>query len=127
MQSGCEREEFYIRLIESKIYYYNLPDELCFRPWSLTKMACLSIGMTWIYTGIPFPVKFVVSAFQVFTYVIVIFFHFNFKMNNSRTTNPTLPPVLAHTLLTLLTWVFQCFMERDFEFNNKMNYQYVHF
>lgn len=37
--------------------------------------------------------------------------------------NPTVNPELAHILFILVTWVFQYFMERDFEFNNKMNYQ----
>lgn len=114
-------------MVESKIYYYNEPSDLCFQSWSLTKMVCLSIGMTWIYTGIPYPVKFVISSLEVVMYIIVIFFHYNFKMNNSISTNPTLAPEVAHTLFTLLTWGFQCFMERDFEFNNKMNFQYVHF
>lgn len=123
LQNGCGREEFNIMMIESKIYYYDEPIELCFRAWSLTKMVCLSIGMTWIYTGIPFPVKFVISSFEVVAYMIVVFYHFNFKMNNSIATNPTLAPEISHTLLLLLTWCFQWFMERDFEFNNKMNYQ----
>lgn len=102
-----------------------MSEELCFQPWALTKMVCLCIGMTWIFTGIPFVVKQLVSTVEAVAYVIIVYFQFDFIIHSSMTSNPALNAELSHILFILLTWVFQYFMERDFEFNNKMNYQYV--
>lgn len=68
-------------------------------------------------------VKQLVSTFEAVTYIIFVNFQFDFVVHSSMSTNPALDAEISHVLFVALTWVFQYIMERDFEFNNKMNYQ----
>ncbi|KAH8414094.1 hypothetical protein KR222_006383, partial [Zaprionus bogoriensis] len=120
----CNPDEFILLQIESKIYFYELRKEGCFHPWVLTKMMCLVIGMSWKYTGIPFTMKTVITVMETFTYEILMCYHYQYIYHSSITTNPSFIPEYSQSLFIIVTWITQYTMEREAEFNNKMNYNW---
>ncbi|XP_062132077.1 adenylyl cyclase X E-like isoform X1 [Drosophila sulfurigaster albostrigata] len=120
----CDPTEFVVLHIESKLYLYEMSSSVCFQPWVLTKMLCLIIGVTLIFTGIPLTVKIVVGIVEASIYAIVIFFQYDYLFRNSSSTNPTFDPEICHCLLVSITLLSLYFMERQVEFNNKINYNW---
>ncbi|XP_068151191.1 adenylyl cyclase X E-like isoform X2 [Drosophila tropicalis] len=53
----CNREEYTVLHIESKLYQYEMNVNMCFRPWVLTNMVALIMGLSFTFTRIPFLVK----------------------------------------------------------------------
>ncbi|XP_064544952.1 adenylyl cyclase X E-like isoform X1 [Drosophila montana] len=120
----CDQEEFQVRHIENKLYHYEPDLFICFHPWVLTNMACLMIGMSVIFTRIPWMVKIIVSVLEGLTYVIIMFFQFEYIIHHSKTTNPYFSSEYAHTYIIGITIVSFYLMERQAEFNSKVNYNW---
>lgn len=119
----CDQEEFQVRHIEDKLYHYEPDLFMCFHPWVLTNMACLMIGMSVIFTRIPWMVKIIVSVLEGLTYVIIMFFQFEYVIHHSKTTNPYFLSEYAHSYIIAITIVSFYLMERQAEFNSKVNYK----
>ncbi|EDW70306.1 uncharacterized protein Dvir_GJ11622, isoform A [Drosophila virilis] len=124
MLMDCDREEYEVVHIESKLYHYEPDMNMCFHPWLLTNMVCLIIGMSLIFTRIPFMMKVVVSTLEAITYMIILFFQFEYIVHHSLTTNPYFEAEYAHCLLVIITLLSLYFKERQTEFNNKINYKW---
>ncbi|XP_064544818.1 adenylyl cyclase X E-like isoform X2 [Drosophila montana] len=124
MLMDCDREEYEVVHIESKLYHYEPDMNMCFHPWMLTNMMCLIIGMSLIFTRIPFMMKVVVSALEALTYMIILFFQYGYIVHHSLTTNPYFEAEYAHCLLVIITLLSLYFKERQTEFNNKINYKW---
>ncbi|XP_030571544.1 adenylyl cyclase X E-like isoform X2 [Drosophila novamexicana] len=120
----CDQEEFQVRHIEDKLYHYEPDLFMCFHPWVLTNMACLMIGMSVIFTRIPWMVKIIVSVLEGLTYVIIMFFQFEYVIHHSKTTNPYFLSEYAHSYIIAITIVSFYLMERQAEFNSKVNYNW---
>lgn len=119
----CDKEEYEVVHIESKLYHYEPDMNMCFHPWLLTNMVCLIIGMSLIFTRIPFMMKVVVSTLEAITYMVILFFQFEYIVHHSLTTNPYFEAEYAHCLLVIITLLSLYFKERQTEFNNKINYK----
>lgn len=124
MLSECDLHEFQVLHIESKLYLYEADPDMCFQPWVLTNMVCLIIGMTLIFTRIPFMMKVVVTIFEIVSYMVVVFYHFQYIVHNSLTTNPFFMAEYAHCILIVITGLIFYLMERQTEFNNKINFRW---
>ncbi|KAL7734589.1 hypothetical protein ACLKA6_010897 [Drosophila palustris] len=120
----CEPAEYIVLHTESKLFGYEMGQNFCFHPWVLTKMICLIMGVTLIFTGIPVMVKIVVSVMETITYLIIINFQFDYLIHHSIPTNPFFAPEYAHGLFTVVTWFIYYYMERQVEFNNKINFNW---
>jgi len=86
-------------------------------------MICLIMGVTVIFTGIPLMAKMVVGLMETTFYLVVIFFEYDYLIHNSITTNPTFSPENAHALFVVVTFIIYLYMERQVEFNNKINFK----
>lgn len=77
-----------------------------------------------MFTRIPFMMKVVVTIFEIVIYmIVVVFYHFAYIVHNSLTTNPFFMAEYAHCILIVITGLIFYFMERQTEFNNKINYR----
>lgn len=108
--------------IESKLFYYDPEVHICFHPWALTYMFCLIIGITAVFTRIPFMLKAVLAILEVVSYLVIMFTQYGYIVHQSITTNPNLPAEYAHVILLFITIVSYYLMERQTEFNSKMNF-----
>ncbi|XP_033248943.1 adenylyl cyclase X E-like isoform X2 [Drosophila miranda] len=123
MMMECDREEFEVMYIDSKLYHYDDID-ICFNPWVITNVVSLIIGMSFTFTSIPFVLKIVVCLLMTISYLIVIFFHLQFIFHHSWTTNPFFAPEYAHCTLIIITFVTLYLKERHAEFTNKVNFNW---
>ncbi|XP_022216491.2 adenylyl cyclase X E-like [Drosophila obscura] len=121
---GCDRNEFELMSIESKLYHYDANVTMCFNPWVITNVVALIIAMSFTFTSIPFVLKIIVSFLMTIAYLIVIFFQFQFIFHHSATTNPFFAAEYAHSLLIIITFFTLYFKERHAEFTNKVNFNW---
>ncbi|KAH8419578.1 hypothetical protein KR222_006972, partial [Zaprionus bogoriensis] len=120
----CDDEELILFQIETKIYYYEVRKEICFHPWVMTQMICLIVCMSWIFTGIPFTMKFIVTIIEALSYAIIMLFEYQYIIRSGISTNPSFHPEYSHTVFLVISWLTQYIMEREFDFNSKINYNW---
>ncbi|XP_043071367.1 adenylyl cyclase X E isoform X2 [Drosophila grimshawi] len=124
MLMDCDKSEFQLVQIESKLYHYEPEYSMCFPPWVLTTMVSLIISMSLIFTRIPIMMKVIVSTLAAITYLIVVFFQFEIIMHHTFTTNPYLSPEYCHGEFVVIILLKLYFKERQTEFNNKINFKW---
>ncbi|XP_051861885.1 adenylyl cyclase X E-like isoform X9 [Drosophila albomicans] len=124
MLMECNVDEYQMLHIESKIYLYEPEPNMCFQPWVLTNMICLIMGMSLIFSRIPFVMKLMVTLLEVIIYMVLIFYQFNYIVHHSLSTNPYFLAEYSHCILILITFLSLCLMERQTEFNDKMNFKW---
>ncbi|XP_030372668.1 adenylyl cyclase X E-like [Scaptodrosophila lebanonensis] len=124
MLAGCSRDEYEVLMIDSKLYHYDLDANMCFHPWVMSNMVSLIIGMSFIFTRIPFMAKTLVGGMETIIYMVLLFFQFEFIFHHSPTTNPFFFTEYAHSMLIVMTLVSMYLMERQTEFNNKVNFSW---
>ncbi|XP_022216504.2 adenylyl cyclase X E-like isoform X2 [Drosophila obscura] len=120
---GCNRNEFEIMHIESKLYHYDVDTDMCFHPWVITNVVALIIAMSFAFTSIPFILKIIVCLLMTMIHLVIIFFQFEFIFHHSATTSPFFPAEYAHSLLLVITFVTLYLKERHAEFTNKVNFK----
>ncbi|XP_017872931.1 PREDICTED: adenylate cyclase type 2-like, partial [Drosophila arizonae] len=120
----CDYDEFHLQLIESKLYHYEMDKYKCFYSWDLTNMMSLMIALSIIFTRIPWMVKIIVSVLEGTTYMIIMFIQFEYVINRSSTTNPYFDSEYAHGFKIMATLGCLYFMERQAEFNSRVNYNW---
>ncbi|KAH8405400.1 hypothetical protein KR222_011030, partial [Zaprionus bogoriensis] len=119
---NCNLKEYEIMSIESKVYHYYPENNMCFLPWSVNKMICLLLGITLLFTRIPFMLKVLIGLLELVIVVVIMVFQFQFVVHHSITTNPYLISEYAHCMVLLITLLMFYLMERQAEFNDRMNY-----
>ncbi|KAH8405367.1 hypothetical protein KR222_007428, partial [Zaprionus bogoriensis] len=119
---NCNLNEYEIMRIESKVYHYYPESTMCFHPWSLNNMICLLIGITFLFTRIPFMLKVLIGLLELVIVLVIMVFQFEFVVHNSTTTNPYLLPEYSHCMVLLTVLIMFYCMERQAEFNDRMNY-----
>ncbi|ALC44268.1 ACXA [Drosophila busckii] len=124
MLMGCNRSEYILMHIEGKLYHYEPDLRSCFHPWVLTNIVCLVIGMSIIFTRIPMIVKLIASIVEALAYLIIILFQYDYIVHQSPTTNPYFISEYAHSILVVTTLFSLSLMERQTEFNNKVNFNW---
>ncbi|KAH8261504.1 hypothetical protein KR044_010348, partial [Drosophila immigrans] len=120
----CDLAEYQVLHIESKLYLYEPESHTCFQPWVLTNMVCLIMGMSLIYSRVPFFMKVMVTLLEVIIYMVLIFFQYEYIVHHGLTTNPYFQAEYAHCILILSTFFSLFLMERQAEFNDKMNFKW---
>ncbi|KRG06797.1 adenylyl cyclase X E isoform X3 [Drosophila mojavensis] len=124
MLNDCDRDEFQLMHIDSIQYKYEPDFMMCFAPWTLTCMVCLIIMMSIIFTRIPFNMRIFIGLLEAISYLIIMFYQYEYVVHTSLTTNPYFLPEYAHCLLILVTLLVIFFKERQTEFDNKINYKW---
>ncbi|XP_032598459.1 adenylyl cyclase X E isoform X2 [Drosophila grimshawi] len=120
----CDIKMFELAHIESKLYHYESDPYLCFQPWVLTDMVCLILGISMLFARIPWMVKIIVSTLEVATYLLLMLFQFEYIIHHSSTTNPYFQSEYAHSLILVITLISLYFMQRQAEFNNRVNFNW---
>ncbi|KAH8379844.1 hypothetical protein KR009_007571 [Drosophila setifemur] len=96
----------------------------CFHPWILTNCMTLVIGMSFLFTRIPFIIKACFSTLITIAYAILVVFEFNYVYSSSPSTNVNFNAKYSHTLLMLITMGIFHLMERQTEFIAKVDYNW---
>ncbi|EDW76617.2 uncharacterized protein Dwil_GK15554 [Drosophila willistoni] len=120
----CNREEYAVLHIENKLYQYEMDVNMCFRPWVLTNMVALIMGVSFTFTRIPFLVKTLVSCIEATTYLVILFFQYEYVFHHSTTTNPFYNSEYAHCTTIIVALITLYLKERQTEFNSKINYHW---
>ncbi|XP_017127832.1 adenylyl cyclase X E isoform X3 [Drosophila elegans] len=116
---GCSNDDDYADLepgFEERVQ--------CFHPWILTNCMTLIIGISFLFTRIPFIVKSCFSALIMIAYSGLVIFEFNFIYALSPSTNVNFNAKYSHTLLMLITLGIFHLMERQTEFIAKVDYNW---
>ncbi|XP_017023035.1 adenylyl cyclase X E-like [Drosophila kikkawai] len=96
----------------------------CFHPWILTNCMTLIIGMSFLFTRIPFIIKSCFSAVITIAYAALVVFEFNYIYSNSPSTNVNFNARYSHVLLMIITLGIFHLMERQTEFIAKVDYSW---
>lgn len=64
-----------------------------------------------------------IITLEVIAFAVIMFFQYGFIVHHSNTTNPNFLSEYAHIFLLFITALSFYLMERQTEFNNKMNFQ----
>ncbi|XP_030372395.1 adenylyl cyclase X E isoform X2 [Scaptodrosophila lebanonensis] len=96
----------------------------CFHPWILTNCMTVVIGMTFLFTRIPFIIKTCLSAIITFTYALLVVVEFNYIYASSPSTNVNFNAEYSHILLIFITLGIFHLMERQSEFIAKVDYSW---
>ncbi|XP_032311152.1 adenylyl cyclase X E isoform X2 [Drosophila ananassae] len=121
---NCDRNDFILHKIESKLFHYEDFGTMCFQPWPLTNICAVMISMAITFTRIPFMVRTLVVIAQTLTYILLIFLYYSYNYHNSVSSNPSLSAEYAHCLLILIVAVTSYLKERQIEFANKVNFSW---
>ncbi|XP_037708960.1 adenylyl cyclase X E-like isoform X1 [Drosophila subpulchrella] len=119
----CDRDLFQLSYIESKLFHYEMKDDVCFTPWSFTNMISLILGVSYTFARIPFALKIFVSCCEAVAFVLIVFFQFAFNFQHSATTIPFMKAEVSHCLRVCMMLATMYAKERQSEFNTKMNYK----
>ncbi|XP_044250956.1 adenylyl cyclase X E-like [Drosophila takahashii] len=119
----CDRDEFEMSYIESKLFHYEMDRDVCFHPWSFTNMISLILGISYTFARIPFSLKIFISCCETVAFVLIVFFQFAFNFQHSATTTPHLRAEIAHCLRVCMMLATMYAKERQSEFNTKMNFK----
>ncbi|XP_016970905.1 adenylyl cyclase X E [Drosophila rhopaloa] len=120
---NCDRDQYELSYIESKLFHYEMDRDICFHPWAFTNMISLIIGMSYTFARIPFALKMVVSGCETIAFVLIVFFQYGFVFQHSATTTPYLKAEIAHCFRVCMMLVTLYAKERQAEFNTKINYK----
>ncbi|XP_068142112.1 adenylyl cyclase X E isoform X1 [Drosophila tropicalis] len=96
----------------------------CFHPWILTNCMTLVIGMSLIFTRIPFVIKAIFSTIITVSYAVLVVFEFNYIFASSPSTNVNFNAEYSHILLIFITLGIFHLMERQTEFIAKVDYNW---
>ncbi|EDV50278.1 adenylyl cyclase X E isoform X1 [Drosophila erecta] len=116
---GCSSDEDYADLDPS--YEERVQ---CFHPWILTNCMTLVIGMSFLFTRIPFIIKSCFSALIMIGYAVLVVSEFNYIYANSPSTNVNFNAKYSHILLMIITFGIFHLMERQTEFIAKVDYNW---
>jgi len=83
----------------------------------------LVIGMSFLFTRIPFIIKSCFSALIMIGYAVLVVSEFNFIYANSPSTNVNFNAKYSHILLMIITFGIFHLMERQTEFIAKVDYK----
>ncbi|XP_043064590.1 adenylyl cyclase X E-like [Drosophila ficusphila] len=120
---NCDRDQFELSVIHSKLFHYEMNRDFCFHPWAFTNMISLIIGMSYTFARIPFVLKIVVSGCETLAYLLIVFFQYAFIFRHSATTSPFLQAEVAHCFRVCMMLLTMYAKERQTEFNTKINYK----
>ncbi|XP_070135926.1 adenylyl cyclase X E isoform X3 [Drosophila bipectinata] len=96
----------------------------CFHPWILTNCMTLVIGMSFLFTRIPFIIKACFSTIITIAYAILVVFEFHYIYSSSPSTNVNFNAKYSHILLMIITMGIFHVMERQTEFIAKVDYNW---
>ncbi|KPU77597.1 uncharacterized protein Dana_GF24856, isoform C [Drosophila ananassae] len=96
----------------------------CFHPWILTNCMTLVIGMSFLFTRIPFIIKACFSTIITVAYAILVVFEFHYIYSSSPSTNVNFNAKYSHILLMIITMGIFHVMERQTEFIAKVDYNW---
>ncbi|XP_034655456.1 adenylyl cyclase X E-like isoform X1 [Drosophila subobscura] len=116
---GCSNDDDYEDndpTIEEKL--------MCFHPWILTNCMTLVIGISFLFTRIPFIIKACFSTIITIAYSALVIFEFNHIYANSPSTNVNFNAKYSHILLMIITLGIFHVMERQTEFIAKVDYNW---
>ncbi|XP_017065346.2 adenylyl cyclase X E [Drosophila eugracilis] len=120
---NCDRAQYELNYIESKLFRYEMDQGPCFHPWVFTNMVSLILGISYTFARIPFALKIFISCCETIAYVLIVFFEFAFLFQHSPTTTPYMKAEVAHCLRVSMMLITMYAKERQSEFNTKMNYK----
>lgn len=83
----------------------------------------LIIGMSFLFTRIPFIIKACFSALITIAYAALVVFEFNYIYASSPSTNVNFNARYSHILLMIITLGIFHLMERQTEFIAKVDYK----
>ncbi|KMY89990.1 adenylyl cyclase X E isoform X2 [Drosophila simulans] len=120
---SCEKDQYELDIIESKLYNYDMDPFTCFHPWAYTNMMALILGMSYTFARIPFALKTFIGCIEAVAFVLVVCFQYAFIFEHSVTTSPYLKAEIAHSCRVCMMLITMYAKERQTEFNTKMNYK----
>uniref|UniRef100_A0A6P4DYU6 adenylate cyclase n=1 Tax=Drosophila rhopaloa TaxID=1041015 RepID=A0A6P4DYU6_DRORH len=120
---NCDKNEYQIDFIESKLFRYEMDQESCFHPWAFTNMMALILGMSYTFARIPFALKTIIGCCEAVAYLLIVCFQYVFLFQHSATTTPYLRAEIAHCIRVCMMLITMYTKERQTEFNTKMNYK----
>jgi len=125
IQLNCDKNQYELDVINSKLYHYDIVTDNCFNPWVFTDMISLIVGVSYTFARIPFALKMLITCCATVAYLVIVFFQYSFIFEHSATTTPFMKAELAHCLRVCMMLLTMYAKERQSEFNTKINFKYV--
>ncbi|XP_043650639.1 adenylyl cyclase X E [Drosophila teissieri] len=120
---NCDKNQYELDVINSKLYHYDIVTDNCFNPWVFTDMISLILGVSYTFARIPFALKIIICCCETFAYFIIVVFQFSFIFQHSATITPFMRAEIAHCLRVCMMLLTMYAKERQSEFNTKMNFK----
>ncbi|XP_055841976.1 adenylyl cyclase X E [Episyrphus balteatus] len=97
---------------------------LCFNPWAITESLVLTICMNFLFTRIPFAMKFIVGVVIVLVYSYCVAVKYAYIYHLSPSTNLGLNPEYSHLLVIFISFGIFHLMDRQTEYISKVDYNW---
>ncbi|XP_026834758.1 adenylyl cyclase X E [Drosophila erecta] len=120
---NCDKNQYELDVINSKLYHYDIVTDNCFHPWVFTDMISLVMGVSYTFARIPFALKIFICCCEALAYLIVVGFQFSFIFHHSATITPFMKAEIAHCLRVCMMFLTMYAKERQSEFNTKINFK----
>nr|NP_620474.2 adenylyl cyclase X B [Drosophila melanogaster]AAF53227.3 adenylyl cyclase X B [Drosophila melanogaster] len=120
---NCDKNQYELDVINSKLYHYDIVTDNCFNPWVFTDMISLIVGVSYTFARIPFALKMLITCCATVAYLVIVFFQYSFIFEHSATTTPFMKAELAHCLRVCMMLLTMYAKERQSEFNTKINFK----
>ncbi|XP_013108012.1 adenylyl cyclase X E [Stomoxys calcitrans] len=98
--------------------------DMGFNPWAITESLELTICMVFLFSRIPFILKFTVGVLISAIYIIVIFVSYAPIYEASAATNVDLRAEFSHVMVIIITLCIFHLMDRQTEFISKVDYNW---
>ncbi|XP_054741165.1 adenylyl cyclase X E-like [Anastrepha obliqua] len=118
----CDRFQIENEIVEMEVYDDNVNENICFSPWAVTECIVQNLGLIFLFTHVPYFIKYIVALLVLTFYIIISFVMYEFIFERSLSSNQYILPEYAQLFLLLIHLLSFHIVNREAEFISRMDY-----